>query len=124
MRDKLVGRYGEKIAADFLRKKGYEILESGFHFRGGEIDIIARKGDTVAFVEVKTRRNQSYLPASTAVGREKQRKIMLTAEVWISRNQYGGQVSFDIIGEKICVLKLPNCRTEKALNASLQALAE
>ncbi|MBQ2326842.1 MAG: YraN family protein [Clostridia bacterium] len=97
MRDKLVGRYGEKIAADFLRKKGYDILESGFHFRGGEIDIIARKGDTVAFVEVKTRRNQSYLPASTAVGREKQRKIMLTAEVWISRNQYGGQVSFDII---------------------------
>ena len=97
MRDKLVGRYGEKIASDFLRKKGYEIIASGFSFRGGEIDVIAKKDGVVAFVEVKTRKNQSYLPASTAVGREKQRKIIMTAEVWISRNKYDGQVSFDII---------------------------
>ena len=76
MRDKLVGRYGEKIASDFLRKKGYEIIATGFSVRVGEIDVIARKDGVVAFVEVKTRKNQSYLPASTAVGREKQRKII------------------------------------------------
>jgi len=97
MQDKLIGRYGEQIAADFLRKKGYIILASNYSTRVGEIDLIARKGEIVAFVEVKTRKNQSYLPASTAVGREKQRRITASAMQWIAENESRDQFSFDII---------------------------
>ena len=97
MQDKLVGRYGEQIAADFLRKKGYVILACGYRSYRGEIDIIAQKDEVVAFVEVKTRKNQSYLPASAAVGREKQRRIIATAEHWISQQESDAQFSFDII---------------------------
>ncbi len=97
VQDKLIGRYGEQIAADFLRKKGYTILASGYSGRQGEIDLIARKGEVVAFVEVKTRKNQSYLPASAAVGKEKQRRILATAQKWITENESCAQFSFDII---------------------------
>jgi len=97
MQDKLIGRYGEQIAADFLRKKGYTILASNYTTRVGEIDLIARKGEIVAFVEVKTRKNQSYLPASAAVGREKQRRITESAMQWIAENESRDQFSFDII---------------------------
>ena len=86
----LIGRYGESIAADFLRKKGFEILASGYRGRYGEIDIIC-------FVEVKTRQDESYLPARTAVGEAKRRRIMLTAQQWIQENDCRCQVGFDII---------------------------
>lgn len=97
MQDKLVGRYGEEIAAAFLRKKGYTILASGYSCRSGEIDLIAQKGDVVAFVEVKTRKSQRYLPASAAVDREKERRILETADHWIAANESRAQFSFDII---------------------------
>lgn len=92
-----MGRYGEQIAADFLRKKGYTILACGYRSYAGEIDIIARKEDVVAFVEVKTRKNQGYLPASAAVGKEKQRRILATAQQWITEQESCDQFSFDII---------------------------
>ncbi len=97
MQDKLVGRYGEQIAADFLRKKGYTILASNYTTHVGEIDLIARKGEVVAFVEVKTRKSQGYLPASAAVGKEKQRRIVRSAQLWIAENESCDQFSFDII---------------------------
>ena len=53
---KRVGNWGEALTAEYLRGKGYHILDSGFRCQEGEIDLIAQKGDTLAFVEVKTRR--------------------------------------------------------------------
>lgn len=97
MISKLLGRYGEHIAADFLRKKGYDILSAGYSGPYGEIDIIAKKEDVVAFVEVKTRKSGAYLPASTAVGISKRKRIMLTAQQWIDENKCTKQFSFDII---------------------------
>lgn len=97
MDSKLLGRYGENLAADFLRKKGYKILSSGYRGPFGEIDLIAQKGITVAFVEVKTRQDGSYLPAATAVGEAKRRRIMLTAQKWVDEREFKGQISFDII---------------------------
>lgn len=97
MRDKLVGRYGEEIAAAFLQKKGYTILASGYRSPMGEIDLIARQGNIVAFVEVKTRRSRQYLPAGTAVGVQKQQRIRATANAWITEYQSRCQFRFDII---------------------------
>lgn len=97
MDSKLLGRYGESLAADFLRKKGYDILGAGYRGPFGEIDIIAMKDGTVSFVEVKTRQDGAYLPASTAVGKDKRRRIMLTAQKWVDGHGFRGQISFDII---------------------------
>ena len=57
------GRYGENLAVEFLTKRGYKIIERNFRIRGGEIDIIAQDGNTLVYVEVKTRTtNQFGLP--------------------------------------------------------------
>ncbi len=97
MNSKLLGREGEAIAADYLRKQGYRILASGYHSRYGEIDLIAQKDEVVAFVEVKLRKNGSIVRAFQAVNRSKQEKIMLTAEIWVAENNCRAQYSFDII---------------------------
>lgn len=61
MKDKKVlGRLGEKLAASFLRKKGYKVIEKNFQCRLGEIDIVALDGDTLVFVEVKTRVGRKF----------------------------------------------------------------
>ena len=75
MRDKLVGRYGEEIAAGFLRKKGYTILASGYRGPVGEIDLIARKVYVLCFVDVKTRSGQEYGAPRQAVDARKQQRI-------------------------------------------------
>ena len=55
-----LGKKGEEIAVRFLKNKGYKIIETNFRIRGGEIDIVALDGQTVVYVEVKTRTNQRY----------------------------------------------------------------
>lgn len=50
-----VGRWGERLAEQFLRRRGYTIVEQNYSFRGGELDIVARRGDEWLFAEVKTR---------------------------------------------------------------------
>jgi len=54
------GAYGENLACDFLKKQGYKILERNFRIRGGEIDVIAKDGDTLVYVEVKTRSSNQF----------------------------------------------------------------
>ena len=58
---KATGRSGEDVAVQFLEKQGYTILERNFRLRIGEVDIIARDGDCLVFIEVKTRRSRSSL---------------------------------------------------------------
>ena len=67
-----LGRRGEEVAAAFLERQGYTILERNFRLRQGEIDLIAAKDETVAFVEVKTRRTLDYGLPSEAVTYTKQ----------------------------------------------------
>ena len=97
MENKLLGRYGEQIAVDILRGKGYKILDCGYSCPFGEIDIIAEKDRCVIFVEVKTRKHRKEIPAMASVGPLKQRHIINTAGVWVSENDCRLQVRFDII---------------------------
>ncbi len=55
-----LGKYGEDLASDYLKKSGYKIIERNFRIRGGEIDIIALDGKTLVYVEVKTRSNHQF----------------------------------------------------------------
>ena len=74
-----LGERGEKFAAQYLRCHGYRILVRRFKTRSGEIDIICRQGDWLAFVEVKTRKSDDYGAPSEAVTKEKQKHMSRVA---------------------------------------------
>ena len=82
----LYGLKAESIAALILRLKGYSILARRFVVSGGEIDLIARRGGVIAFVEVKARADLEV--AAIAISATKRRRIARAARVWLSRNQW------------------------------------
>jgi putative endonuclease len=85
-REKLLGAFGEAAAAEYLRKKRYEILAMNYRCRLGELDIIARQRQTFVFVEVKLRREGGFASAAEAVTPVKQRRLMIAAETWLAEN--------------------------------------
>ena len=91
------GHRGEWLAAMSLRLRGYRIIEQGFRTKLGEIDIIARKGNLIAIVEVKARGNISS--AIYAVSYESQRRIANAADIWLSAQKDFADLSlrFDIV---------------------------
>jgi putative endonuclease len=82
----LFGLRAEAIAALLLRLKGYRVLARRFAAAGGEIDIVVRRGDTIAFVEVKARDDLDA--AANAIGAGKRRRIGRAARVWLARNPW------------------------------------
>lgn len=94
----LGSRY-EKQAAAFLEQKGLRILERNFYCRSGEIDLIAREGRYLVFVEVKYRHTQESGWACAAVDRRKQRAISRTAQFYLVRYGYGMDTPcrFDVV---------------------------
>ena len=82
------GRRGEQLARDHLARRGYDIIQTNFHSRYGEIDIIARKGDIVAFVEVKARRDRSFGEPFESVSPRKQSQIRRMARAWLMVNAH------------------------------------
>jgi len=91
------GKWGEKIAAKYLTEKGYTIVATGFSSRFGEIDIIARSKEYLTFVEVKTRKNKSFANAREFVTKQKQSKIIKTANYYLLKRQTTIQPRFDVI---------------------------
>lgn len=75
---------GENAACEYLKKKGYVVLERNYSCPVGELDIIAKDGDTVVFVEVKSRTGTQFGQPEDSVGLQKRRKIILTARYWAS----------------------------------------
>lgn len=86
-RDRIwLGKYGEKVAADWLRAHHSKVLAKNFIGpRRGEVDIVARNGKLLLFVEVKTRREGSKIRPLDAVNREKQNLIERGANAWLKR---------------------------------------
>lgn len=90
-RNRKFGDWGERLAEDFLRRHGYEILDKNYQKRCGEIDLICQKDDILHFVEVKTRTiasTQVFGPPEEAVTRAKQRKIIQTAFTFLAEKDY------------------------------------
>jgi putative endonuclease len=78
------GARGEKLAAQYLRSHGYKILYRNFRDRtGGEIDIVCRNGDTLVFVEVKTRADEDFGRPVEAVDRQKQLRVSKGGLAWL-----------------------------------------
>lgn len=91
-----IGRNGEAFCEEYYRKKGYEILEKNYHSRYGEIDVIAQNGNTVAFIEVKTRAENALGRPAEAVSKAKQKKIILTAFRYAENFPLDTECRFDI----------------------------
>lgn len=96
-RNNLVGAWGEAIAAEYLRKRHFQILEAGFRCRFGEIDLIARDRKYLVFAEVKLRKSGEFAKALEYVDRRKQDRIRTTAQVYLSQNPTPLQPRFDVI---------------------------
>jgi putative endonuclease len=93
-----VGRTGEDLAFKLLKKKGYHILERNYKSPLGEIDIIAREGKTLVFVEVKTRSTSDFGTAKWAVGPRKQRKVSMVALDYLKqRSLLEHPARFDVV---------------------------
>lgn len=92
------GKSGESLAAEYLVKLGYEILETNWRIKDAEIDIIAKDDDTLVFVEVKTR-SYNYEGASPeeSVDYRKEIKIYRAANAYMQSINYGWFVRYDII---------------------------
>ncbi len=94
---RLLGRWGEALAADYLRKKGYSIIGAGWRCRFGEIDLIAADSRYLCFVEVKLRKSSAYGSAGAFVDRRKQEKLRLTAQMYLSEHAAVLQPRFDVV---------------------------
>jgi putative endonuclease len=93
-----LGRIGEDLACDALRKKGYEIIDRGYRLFRGELDIIARDGRTLVFVEVKTRADESFGRPEEAVTPAKQRQVRRIARGYLLEHPCGeAGCRFDVI---------------------------
>jgi putative endonuclease len=95
---RLLGQAGEALAADTLTQQGYTILIRNYRTPYGEIDLIARHGDTLVFVEVKLRRSEVFGPPQAAVNSSKQRHLKLAAQYYLNQQRAGDiKIRFDVV---------------------------
>ena len=87
MKRKAVGELGEKMAVEYLKKRGYHILETNFRCREGEFDIIARDKDYLVFVEVRTRRGFSFGTPEESVTAAKKEKLTSLAFAYLQTHR-------------------------------------
>ncbi len=93
---KAVGDAGESFVADYIKKRGFIISKRNYRTKYGEIDIIAENNDEILFVEVKTRSKGSFARPQEYVDNHKQRRIIVTAGIYLKYNGYGLQPRFDV----------------------------
>ncbi|MFQ5480897.1 MAG: YraN family protein [Thermodesulfobacteriota bacterium] len=93
------GKKGEALAERFLKKKGYRILEKNYRTHFGEVDIIARDGKSLVFIEVKARSSDGFGSPLAAVGAKKQSHLTAAAGIYLQLNHIEDQpVRFDVVG--------------------------
>ena len=92
-----LGTWGEEQAARYLKLRAYRILDMNYRCRHGEIDIIARRGKYIVFVEVKLRKNDDYAAAREFVNYPKQQRIITTAQLYLQEHNMELQPRFDVI---------------------------
>lgn len=92
------GKIGEEVAIEFLKSRGYDILEQNYYYNHGEIDIIATENETLVFVEVKSRRSEKFGEPQESVTPKKQELLRRTAEGYVAeRNITDRECRFDVV---------------------------
>ena len=98
MQSNIYGKRSEIIAADYLKDKGYKILETNYKNKIGEIDVIAQDKDYIVFVEVKARLSQKFGHPLDAIDERKQQKIHAVASLYlVTHKKYNKPCRFDAI---------------------------
>ena len=93
----LLGGWGEALAAEYLRRRRYEIVASRYRCRFGELALIVKNKKYLAFVEVKLRKSNRFASAMEYVDRRKQDRLRMTASIYLSQNDTKLQPRFDVI---------------------------
>lgn len=96
-RNNIAGAWGEAVAAEYLRKKRYQLVATGYRCRYGEIDLIVASKTHLVFVEVKLRKSDKFAKAYEFVDIPKQNRIRTTAEMYLSQHPTELQPRFDVI---------------------------
>lgn len=91
-----IGNVGEEFTKRYLEKKGYKIIAQNYTMRGGEIDIIAQRGEIIAFVEVKSRKANSMVSGLEAITKSKKLHIIKTAQKYYCETNCKLQPRFDV----------------------------
>jgi putative endonuclease len=92
------GLLGEQLACDELERRGYVVVDRRYRTRAGELDIVARHGDWLVFVEVKARHDVSFGPPEEAVTAQKQQRMVWMATDYLTRNGLGDvPCRFDVV---------------------------
>lgn len=110
MTSREIGNIGEDAVCNFLIKNGYEILDRNFTVRGGEIDIIAKKNEIIAFVEVKTRSEGALQTGEEAITDEKKRHLMFAAQQYFYRLDEPLNCRFDVAVAEVCNKKIKHLK--------------
>lgn len=92
-----IGYRGETAAVQLLSTNNYTILEQNWRYKHREIDIIAEHNNMLVFIEVKTRKSNSLMPAESSVSRKKQKDIIVAANQYILSKNIDKEARFDII---------------------------
>jgi putative endonuclease len=96
-----IGKKGEQLAANFLMKKGFEIVMRNYRFKHAEIDLIIRRDDWLIFVEVKARSSTDFGEPEEFVDARKVNKMHEAAEQYIYATDWQGHIRFDIVSVKL-----------------------
>lgn len=110
-----IGKLGEEAAVKALKKNGYRIIERNFRTKQGEIDIIAKDGEYISFVEVRLRKNDSFGSPAESITEGKRSRIIKAAQAYILKKRlYDTPMRFDavLINAFVCDKKLQNTRLE------------
>jgi putative endonuclease len=97
-----LGRFGEELAKERLKKLGYRILKTNYRCSLGEIDVVAKDGDVLVFVEIKTRKNRSLGEVKEAVHKRKQGQLSKVALAYLKSNHLlGSKARFDVVAIEV-----------------------
>ena len=92
-----LGRAGERAAAELLKRRGYEVIGTGFAARRGEIDLVCRRRDALVLVEVKTRTTHAFGAPIEAVGARKRKAMMAAAAEYRALAEWRGPIRFAVV---------------------------
>ena len=100
-----IGRLGEKLATEFLRNNGAQVIDKNFYTRFGEIDLIARIGDEILFCEVKARTSAEYGFPELAVDRKKTEHLIKAIGIYLAEKKISAFWRLDVVAVELDVVK-------------------
>jgi putative endonuclease len=91
------GRVAESGAERFLEQRGLRVVDRNFRRRFGEIDLVAREGDVLVFVEVRKRSHRGFADGAESIDQRKRQRLVRTAEAYLQQRHWRGPVRFDVV---------------------------